>query len=61
MCIRLIASKKGVNKRVFNGAKMLKQKKKMLQIVYITAFCTTFVRCFSISRQKILRVSANKA
>ena len=28
MCIRLIASKKGVNKRVFNGAKMLKQKKK---------------------------------
>ena len=60
MIIRSISAVKCANECVFNGAKMLKQKK-MLQIVYITVFCTTFVRCFSISRQEILRVSANKA
>ena len=61
MIIRSISAVKCANECVFNGAKMLKQRKKMLQIVYITAFCTTFVRCFSISRQKILSKCANKA
>ena len=61
MIIRSISAVKCANECVFNGAKMLKQRKKMLQIVYITVFCTIFVRCFSISRQKILSKCANKA
>ncbi len=60
MIIRSISAVKCANECVFNGAKMLKQKKNATNCLYYS-FCTTFVRCFSISRQEILRVSANKA
>ncbi len=46
MIIRSISAVKCANECVFNGAKMLKQRKKMLQIVYITVFLYYLCKVF---------------